>query len=208
MSPSGDYVCTVISIVPRAIRQEFPGLIPPVYEIPASNGTDPVCKIIGPAMHFVYLDDNRGSIKIPDSPQEVARALCEDFCNSQIGVSPDSPGRPGVFWVNGSCLAEEVRTKHKEKYDDAVRLQAVWMMELVKMADNDWNRYRAHNVVSEFQILVARLLGWTPEQHEWMTQEIKTLTCPSCGTPVGKQIVCPVCRCILKPDEYKNLQFA
>lgn len=208
MNPS-ESVCTIVSMVPRVIRQEFPGLIPPLFEMPASDGTTPVTKSVKNAMHFVYLDETRGSLRVQDSSQEVARAICDDFCNSQLGVSPESEGRPALFWVSGVVLPEEVKIKHKEQYNEALRTQLIWMTNLVKMADNDWNRYRAHNVVSEFQILVARMLGWSSDQHEWMTQEIRSESCPACGTPTsGSLIICPNCRCVLKPEEYKNLQFA
>jgi hypothetical protein len=201
--------CTVVSIVPRMIRQEFPGLIPPVYEIEASDGVTPVTYIVKSAMHFVYLDETRGSLRVIDSPNEVARAICQDFVNSQIGVSSDSVGRPGVFWVVGEVTPEEVLEEHRPRYDQALVLQHLWMTDLARMADNDWNRYRAHNVVSEFQIKIARMLGWNPEQHEWMIPERLPEVCPACSSPVKSGlIICPTCRCILNPEEFKKLQFA
>lgn len=204
-----DNVCTVVSIVPRTIRQEFPGLIPPVFEMEASDGSTPVCKIVKPAMHFVYLDETRGSLRVHDSPQEFARAICQDFCTSQIGVTAESQGMPGLFWLSGAHDPIDIVANHKVRLDGAVALQTIWLTDLAKLADNDWNRYHLHNVVSEFQIKAARMLGWSPDQHEWMTAEIKTETCPACGLPVGnKLIICNHCRCILKPEEYKKLQFA
>jgi hypothetical protein len=209
MTPREEPVCTIVSIVPRPIRQEFPGLIPPIFELEESDGNYPVVKLVKTAMHFVYLDETRGSLRVQDSPNEVARAICDDFTNSQVGVSTDSVGRPGIFWLVGELTAPEVIEKHTPRLQNAHALQTIWMTDLARMADNDWNRYHAHNVVSEFQIKVARMLGWNPEQHDWMTPEKHPDTCPACNTPTKSGIIiCPTCRCILNPEEYKKLQFA
>jgi len=201
--------CTVVSLVPFTIREEKPGLIPSRYFIPASDSIVPQILHVGPAMHYVYLDETRGNLQIRDAANEVARSLVQDYAGAQLVVNEDST--PGIFWVPGVHTAKEIEEKYSEQLVEVKIKQRKWFTLICRLADDDWNKFHQHNVVSDFQRRVATILGLNPEEHEWMNPEIKiaTVTCFACGSPVGLTIaVCPVCRCILDQDKYNKLKFA
>jgi hypothetical protein len=79
------------------------------------------------------------------------------------------------------------------------------------IADNDWQKYHQHNVISSFQRKAAELIGWTWKEHEWMSPmtTIKSSACPSCGLSVPDGVViCSNCKCVIDSEKFKNLQFA
>ena len=201
--------CTVVSIVPFDILEEKPGLVAGRYFIPASDGKEPQLLYISRAIHYVYLDETRGSLQVRDAPDEVARSIVEDFTNSQLRISENA--KPGIFWKSGSISKETVKTQFKDDLDKARIKQFNWFVELCKLADDDWNRYHLHNCVTDFQRKAAEIIGWRPEEHEWMAARtvLGGNRCPSCQTLVAPNvIVCPSCSCILDHEKYSKLQFA
>lgn len=202
-------VCTVVSLVPFPIREVKPGLIPGTFEIPAAQNETPTCITVDKAMHYVYLDETRGSLQVRDSPDEVARSIVDDFVNSQLCISEDC--RPGLFYLVGNYTPVEVKAKFKDRLEDEIRIQRNWLQAIARMADDDWNKYHQHNVVSDFQRIAAKLLSWRPEDHPWMSNRTvaESNRCPSCMTLTDKGVVvCPNCKAILDPEKYKTLQFA
>jgi hypothetical protein len=76
------------------------------------------------------------------------------------------------------------------------------------LADNDWNRYHQHNVVSDFQRKCADFIGWSAAQHEWISPmtTVDGLNCPYCGISVPKGL--PVCSNghIVNPKLHKEIE--
>lgn len=201
--------CTVVSIIPFAITEFKPGLIPGTFHIPASDGKVPVCVVVGDAKHNVYIDETRGSLPVRDASDEVARSIVEDFKDSQLGISDGC--HPGIFWVPGSWDAVRVVKELPAELLAASLAQKRWFIEITKIADNDWNRYHQHNVISDFQRKAAELLGYTKEAHEWMAPSLilASQRCPACNTSVSAGIVvCPNCRCVLDKKRYEEFEFA
>lgn len=201
--------CTVVSLVPFHIYEEKPGLFPPRYEIKASNMKTPELLPIKTAYHYVYLDQDRKSLRIPDPPDLVAKAIVDDYVTSQLGV--DENARPALFWLPDEVTPEVVVLKHKETMNWNLLLQKQWMLNVSRLADNDWNRYHQHNVVSDFQRQCAIHIGWKPEDHEWMIKPMEeTIKCPACMSPVpAGAIICAVCKNVLDAEraKAKNLKF-
>jgi len=207
--PDNRITCTVVSLLPFPLAEFKPGLIPGIYNLPASNGEVPSVLVVGDAKHNVYIDETRGSLGVRDASDEVARSIVEDFLAAQLGVGDGC--HPGIFWVAGSWTAGEIAQKFSSELLQAKIAQKRWFIEVCKIADNDWNRYHQHNVISDFQRRAAELLGYTKESHEWMAPSLVMASqkCPACASSVAQGItICPNCRCILDKDKYSKLEFA
>ena len=201
--------CTIVSIVPFEVNEEKPGLIPGRFHIAASDGVEPILLHIQNAMHYVYLDENRGSLPARDPSDEVAKSIVNDFVQAQLGISETA--FPGIFWVPGALTLEEIKSQYSVELIKARSAQRAWMNNICRMADDDWNRYHKHSVISDFQRKSAEILGWSADEHEWMNTSltINPEKCPNCQIALAKgTVLCPSCRCVLDLEKYKKLQFA
>lgn len=202
-------VCTVVSVVPFPIKEFKPGLIPGYFEIGASDGKVPVCLVVPDARHNVYIDDTRGSLSVRDASDEVARSIVEDFLNSQLAITDGV--HPGIFFLVGEWTPKQVEEQFGAELTEAKIAQQRWFIEICKIADNDWNRYHQHNVISDFQRRAAELLGYTKDSHEWMAPSLvmSSQKCPGCNSQVAAGIaICPTCSCILDKEKASKLEFA
>jgi len=203
--------CTVVSLVPWDIEEFKPGLIPGRFVIPKSDTKTPAILHVVKSIHYVYLDDTRGSLQARDPSDEVAKSIVNDFVSGQLVL--DENASPGIFWIPGFLELDEVLEKYKVEITRQKIRQNRWFLNIARMADDDWTRYHKHNVISDFQRTAALLIGWNPDSHEWMRAEIKekenVKLCIACNSPLpGDPIMCPTCKCILKPEEWKKLEFA
>ena len=201
--------CTVISLVPVRICEEKPGLFPPRFIIEESNGDIPQVLHVGNARHFVYLDESRGMLQVSDPSDTVAKAIVQDFCTSQLGID-DTTG-PALWWVDEKMDQVQVMEKQRTQIHEQKQRQRRWFINLVKMADDDWTRYRKHNVISDFQRKLGTMLDLNPDDHEWLQplalQEGKTRACPYCGTSiVVDSVTCATCHQIIDPARMKEIQ--
>lgn len=199
----GDLYCTIFSIVPFEIREEKPGLFPPRYIIPKSIDNKPEFIHVATATHFVYLDETRGSLKVPTPSIIVAKSVVEDFITGQLAIDENS--QPGLFWLPGKLGEKDLRELYGDLYQMAIAKQLTWMRAICRIADNDWNKYHQHNVVSDFQRSAAVIIGLDPEEHLWMNPNVKLETdrCKFCGTQIMVGIMkCPNCNEILDRERY------
>lgn len=201
--------CTVVSLVPFAISESKPGLIPRLFKIPASDGKEPQVLVVKDARHNVYIDETRGSLSVRDAADEVARSIVEDFIAGQLAISDGV--HPALFYAIGEWNSKDIREKFSDDFNEAMIAQRRWFIEICKIADNDWNRYHQHNVISDFQRKAGELLGYIKEEHEWIAPSLimASIRCPACNASVASGIViCTNCRCILDSERYKKLEFA
>lgn len=207
---SDELKCTVVSLVPFELLESKPGLIPPAFLIEASDGVTPTLLHVGNSLHYVYLDDTRGSLPVRGPSDVVARSIVTDYIESQLGVGDNA--RPGIFWVPGEWNLAEVNIKFKDRLEEAKRAQENWFINCCRIADDDWNKYHQHNVISNSQRKMAVMLGWDPKQHEWMAPKSVTdassAKCFACYSPLNnpEQMVCHVCKAVLKKSD--ELTFA
>jgi len=206
-----DDVVTLVSIVPFLISEFKPGIYPGRFVIPPCINTAVPCILeVGPSVHFIQQfsggEEEMTPIVVKDIAKDIAAAILSDYFNAQMDVDGDC--RPGLTAVNGRVRPEEFVVKYKAKHLKLISDQNAWFGKLVRRADNDWNRYKNHLVVSDNQRFAARALGL---EKEWLTPlatEIP-IKCPSCMQNCDpRAVVCSFCRCILKPEEYKKLNFA
>ena len=204
-----DLMCTVVSIVPYPIRETKPGLIPNLYEIEASNGIDPHVLHVAHAQHYVYIDDTRPQLLVRDSPDEVAKSIVYDYKSSQL--AREDGIEPGIFWVIGKHSVEEIKKNFSKELADARISQQRWLLALCKIADDDWQRYQKHTVISDTQRTAARILKLRAYEHPWMAieQSVEADRCPNCSIPLGKgQAVCHNCRAVIDATKAKSISFA
>ena len=209
MSDKLDLYCTVASLVPFDIREEKPGMIPNTFFIPASDMKMPQVLVVGTGRHYVYLDQDRGHLPVRTPANEVAASVVRDYTTSQMKVGPDA--QPALFWVPGEVSQREIFEARKDEISEALKRQVRWFTLVCQQADDDWQKYHRHTVVSDIQRRMAQILGWNPESHEWMAPNLTSvgLRCPACGTlAMMGASVCSQCHCILDPEKYKTLQFA
>lgn len=210
MQQSNDLVCTVVSFVPMPITEEKPGLYPGKFRLAAClDEAHPAVLHVRRSVYHVYLDDARGKLQVREAPDVVAGAIVEDYIQSQLAV--DENARPALFWLMGEVSPEQVRLFHKERVEQALLAQRQWFVNLCRLADDDWARYQRHNAISDFQRIAANKLGLTKDKHAWLdvTLQPEGSRCPACATMVlGDPTICPNCKVVLKPEEFKALQFA
>jgi hypothetical protein len=197
---------TVISFVPFDINEEKPGLYPPRYHIKASDMKEPSLLPIGTANHFVYLDESRGTLRVPDPSDQVARSIVEDYIESQLCVDDDS--KPALFWVPEEIDAQRVKETFKVEIVRKLLSQKRWFLNVAKLADNDWSRYHQHNVISEFQRKCADFIGWNHKEHEWMSPMItmKSSSCPFCGVSVPEGLSMCSNGHVVNPKLHKEIE--
>lgn len=201
--------CTVISYVPFRIHEEKPGLIPPRFVIPASDGKTPKLLRIGTATHFVYLDEARGNLQVKNPPDVVARAIVDDYCKGQLGIDDESG--PALFWIPGTPSLEEIQEEFKVEIVKQLRKQKRWFVNIIKIAKDDWVKYHQHNVISDTQRRIAEILQLDPRENEWMApgEMLKETTkkCRYCQSQIDKEAaLCSVCGKIADVELYKKLE--
>lgn len=201
--------CTVVSFVPFEIFEEKPGLIPPSFRIPPSDGIKPQLFYVGTAMHFVYLDEARGNLQVKNPPDVIAKSIVEDYINSQLGV--DDQSSPALFWFPEEINEKELMEKHKVEIVRRKLLQRQWFINLSKMADDDWRKYHQHNVISDFQRRIGEILQLDPREHEWMSpismMSDLNMDCPYCSSSIPKKtVICPVCTKVLDYKRAKEIE--
>jgi len=200
---------TVVSLVPVKINEFKPGLIPEYTIIPAAKSGDFEILHVSDAAHFLYLDHERGSRRIPEPVSEYARAICEDYISGQLEVDKENGAQPGLFWVYGKLSKDAIKINHKAEFAQALQNQIRWFERLVRRADDSWSEQRKHDHIANIMRVAARELRL---EREWLFEDLKmgNESCPACGSLFGptQPIVCPNCRCILDKEKFKTLAFA
>jgi len=182
---------TVVSLVPFEINSSKPGLYPPNFHLRASDMKTPELLPVGTCFHFTYLDETRGSLRVPNPSDIVAKAIVEDYINSQLSIDDESG--PALFWIPEKVNVKEVQEKHSTEIAKYLLRQKRWFLNVSMLADNDWSKYHQHNVISSFQRKCAEIIGWNSQEHEWMSPQttMQSSACPYCGVSVPNGL--PVC---------------
>lgn len=199
--------CTVVSILPYPIKESKPSIIPGYFQIPrCKDPGKPSVLPVGESIHWVEspFKGNVPPMKLTHSPKEVARSIVNDLIEGQLGL--DSDAMPGLFWVEGHWSSEEIVFKHYNKLEEADNRQTKWFSVLVRIADDDWSKYKQHKFVSDLQRYAARAMGL---QREWLTAVIDEINiqCPLCkGFVRPDAIVHSECGFVMKPIEYNQFK--
>lgn len=195
----------VVSIVPRELKIEKPGLYPGVWTIPKPEPGKFTLLEVKNSVYYRYVGedatpDKSGSIKLECPGPRIAQSIAEDFINAQFGVITD--GWPGIGWFAEKPTAEQLATKIKE----LARYQIAWFDNLTKLADDEWQRTHQHKFITDLQRMAARELGL---DREWAHTPKPPVKCPACGSSVDANVaICKTCRCIMDPNKVKEFKFA
>lgn len=195
---------TIVSLFPLEINEQKPGLNPGRYTIPAAKKGDFEILVIGSAKFPVYMDEHRGSLKVPLTADEVAKSIVDDFVPTHLGYGAGAGA--GLFWVPGKFTKEQIKGQFKDKLAEAEIIQNKWFGELVKIADDSWGSLHRHQAISDLQRIAAERLGM---EREWMIKldAGNTMFCPACGKEVLRIAAICSCGCILDEAKAKNLKF-
>lgn len=199
-------ITTLISFYPLPLMEEKPGMYPGKFSIEASDGVTPALAYIGQSNHYVDVGEDRPQLEVAMPSFDIARAIVDDFIAAQLAISDNAA--PGLGYVRGKLTLAEVKAKEGPLLLALKERQRLWYMALVKLGDDDWQRYHKHVVISDVQRIGARALGL---ERDWVMipEEVNAPTCPACGTQVAPSVVvCSNCRCILDKDKYALLSFA
>ena len=192
---------TVVSLVPREITCEMPGMVPSYYKIDKCEDKIPEILIVNDGQYNVYQLEGQ-SINVYEPADKVASSFCSMYNSSQLGYGEDS--QPALFFVDGKLTVEDVLLNHADKIEKALEQQKNWFLALVFMADDSWSRYHQHRDISDLQRDAAWYLNL---DREWIKSiEVNTdlVSCPACGSTLANDLVmkCPMCQTIIKPEEY------
>ena len=202
---------TIVSIVPFPIIETKPGIYPGNFRINAANSTSqPELLVIGDSKYHVELDENR-TITVPCDSAKVAHSIVEDYIISNLAFDREKEAAPGIFWKPGRHDLTSVTINFSSDLLQARENQQRWFTELVKIADDDWEKTRQHRAISDMQRYAAKSLGM---DRPWIivSKDVNkdiAKKCIACQSIVSiEAIVCPTCKCIIDPEKYKTLQFA
>lgn len=201
---------TVVSALPFQLTENKPGLFPSRYVIPAAPKGDISTLVVEDACffeHIPFADDKIPPRKVPILSDEVARGLCQDYINANLAVefTPDPDGTiavPGIFYVDGAMTPKFVKDNHKAKVDQAQKNTAAWFLRLVKLADDDWQRYHQHKGITDLQRSACKYLG-IPREWNIDIFELKSSLCWSCKTSVNPEAIICSCNAILNAAAYE-----
>lgn len=200
---------TLVSIVPFPIAEMKPGIYPGFFELPASRNNNPECLVIGDSKFFVEIDENR-TITVWVPSDKLAQSVVNDYITSNLAYSQEKNAAPGFFWVEGELTSEDIVKKFSTTLlEQAKRRQSNWFEELVKMADDDWEKTRQHKFISDMQRHAAKSMKL---ERPWLiTPNIDSglVACIACQSLISPNaIICPSCKMIINMEKYKQLQFA
>jgi hypothetical protein len=161
--------------------------------------------IIRDAKVYRYIDHATGSIPQFQDAFEYAQAVCTDFIEAEPFKT--AYGWPALFAVDGIFRKEEVAEKLKDKIDEAVKRQTRWFTELVKQADDVWERTRQHRAIPDTHRLAAQFIK---AERAWVVKSPEDFVkCSACFNVVdARAVICSFCKLILKPEEAAKLKFA
>jgi hypothetical protein len=201
---SSAYACTVVNIMPYAIHEEKPHMLPSSFDIPAADAFGEVAILwVEEGIHYIPDPFDSKSFRQTTPPREMARSVVEDYNTAHIALDENS--KPGLFWVEGRFEAFEIIGKFPKQYEAAKKACLNWFRNLVSMADVDWEKNKNRLAVSDLQRMAARSLGLN---RDWVDiAQFETIRCPFCTTAVSPDAIkCPNCHEIINKEMYRKMR--
>lgn len=201
---------TLISICPCTIREQKP-ILPSEFYLDKGSFEKPTILLVGKGINDIYVGEGRGQagpersvIRVPVEADVIAAAVVVDWIEAQYGIIlPDAI--PGFFWMPGHVTVASIGTKLIEANEH----QNLWFKNLVKLADDDWNKFRQHKTISDIQRYACNSLKL---ERPWLLDNeiVMALSeCPSCFEKVNpKAIVCSHCQYVLDEERHKAMTYA
>lgn len=201
------YACTVVSLLPIELHEDKPFMLPGTFIVPAAKYGDIAFLHVEEGIHYIpnpLVDEGKpgSSFKTVTPPSEMARSIVEDYVSANIATGEDA--QPGLFWVEGRLVREEILRFYFNQVAEAKRKQDNWFKNLIAMADADFTKNKNKMSVSDLQRMAARCIGYRAEWVDFAGESVKQ--CPFCTISIPIDAVkCPNCREIVDRDRYKQL---
>ncbi len=197
---------TVVSVFPKKVKTTKVTVNPRKYVVPAGTFEKPSTLVVGTAIWIkhIYETEPEQQVEMPILSSQLADAIVNDFCGNVLSSGHDR--RPGLFWVLGEKNAEQVLKEHKKELEQARQNQINWYLELIKMADIDWVKYRGSPLAVSDTARMAAM-----EMHldkPWMldAKNLAMGVCPACGSQRDSKFpVCKECKTIVDKEAYAKL---
>jgi len=197
---------TVVSILPKPIREVKYTLTPSTFELSPGSYENPALLVVGPSSWWKDVGEEQPLLEIPVSSIQIADSIVNDYCNGLLGCDM-SDAVPGIFFIPGSIDKDALKTKHKTMLDRALANQKRWYNVLIKLADSYWSRTNGNPLaISDDMRLAAREMGVTDK--DWMEDfsRVGLERCPACGTMRNPSFpMCSTCKAVIDPEKLKKL---
>jgi hypothetical protein len=161
--------------------------------------------IIDECRFYVYLDLERGSFPVRASAEQVGISVINDYVNAQLAVGEDC--YPGLFLMPGRHDKQSIMDSPLIHTARAYQLN--WYEALVKLADDDWEQYHQHRVISHVQRVAARVMGL---ERDWLfspptERKADSVICLVCRSQLEPEtILCPQCNFIVDPERFEQIK--
>lgn len=189
--------CTIVSILPKHIREIKYTIEPGLFNILPGSYKSPSVLTVGPSSWWRDIDVDQPLLEIPVSSVQVADSIINDYCNGMVGCNM-TDAMPGLFFVQGEVNTEEILEDYRSPLEACYEKQQNWFKNLVKHADSLWARGNGNPLVlSDEMRLAAQELNL--QDKPWL-KDFKTfelVPCLACGTLRNPEYpVCPHCKYI------------
>jgi len=187
---------TIVSIFPFDTEEKKPGLANGNFFISGAKEDDFVVYHVRDSFFTMRIPATDNHVNVPIYARVLAKSIVDDFAGSHI--ASDTEARPGMFWVPGKLDKLQVLSQYKDKLEAAKISQRGWFLNLVKLADDDWNQYHQQGLISEQQRYAARALKYDAPWLVKYDNVSGTKDCPVCYTKIDQRAAkCPQCLAIL-----------
>lgn len=198
---------TVVSVLPFVLTEEKPGLNPSYYEIPSAKEKGLAVLVVKDGFHNVlipYSDDKAPPMRVTDTSERIAESLILDYVTSCLAVDYETGALPGLFWLDGEISEAQIKISYTKRLEQAVTGTKLWFQRLVKLADDDWQKYHQHRSITDLQRSACSYLNMTREWNFDVMTEGNRL-CWGCKAAVHPAaIVCGNCKAIINMEEYQK----
>ena len=192
---------TVVSVLPKLIRERKPTIQPGIFEIEAGTIEKPSILVVGPSSWWREIDENQPLLEIPVSSVQIADSIVRDYCNGLLGCNMGDK-MPGLFYVPGEYTLEGIRKNYAALLNKAVENQKRWFLELVQIADILWSRSNGNPLsISEDARLACKELNI--QNKPWLgdIQVAELVRCVACGNLRNPQYpICPQCKAVVDKE--------
>lgn len=201
-------ISTVFSILPKDIKEVKHTLECSKYEIPAGTPENPSSLTVHASSWWREIDPEQPLLEIPVSSVQIAESVVRDYSNGII-MCDMGDVRPGLFWMPGDITVSELKIKHKDVLNQAIKRQENWFKALIRLADSFWARTNGNPLsISDDCRLAARMLNVNdrPWLMEFKMEDMKLEPCPACGQLRNSKFpVCMHCKTIVDRAKFDLL---
>lgn len=206
-------VCTIVSVFPKAIKDNKVTTFPLLPEIPAAIEGEFSLLVVGTTSWFQENQNGGPTIEIPVDSKRTAEAFIRDHVNGLLGFIPEIAA-PGLFVCFGKWDKKSIHSYKDPETDEsfaelrkkAEARQKRWYQELIRLSDADWARSNGNPlVICEDAKIAANSLRL---DKPWIKdQSVASQTnCPACGFMINAAYpICGNCKAIINKDKAKEL---